>query len=153
MPGEGEPLDRSISEAEEYELFDTPHNTTLRGKRNDVCAGEELTTDHFSEQLLALEALSDLTTAPTVRDAGGFASTEDLKAIYFDTLDWKGKPTKVFAWLGIPKNSGSKLPAIVLVHGGGGSAYRQWVKLWNAHGFAAISIAVEGQTDESGART
>jgi len=36
----------------------------------------------------------------------------------------------------------------VLVHGGGGTAFKEWVKKWNDHGFAAISIAVEGQTDE-----
>ena len=36
---------------------------------------------------------------------------------------------------------------MVLVHGGGGTAYKEWVQKWNAQGFAAISIAVEGQTD------
>ena len=34
-----------------------------------------------------------------------------------------------------------------LVHGGGGSAFKNWVQEWNARGYAAISIAVEGQTD------
>ena len=29
-----------------------------------------------------------------------------------------------------------------------GRRYKEWVKRWNEHGFAAISIAVEGQTDE-----
>ena len=38
---------------------------------------------------------------------------------------------------------------MVLVHGGGGTAYKEWVQKWNQHGFAAISIAVEGQTDEA----
>jgi dienelactone hydrolase len=36
---------------------------------------------------------------------------------------------------------------MVLIHGGGGTAYKEWVQKWNAQGFAAISIAVEGQTD------
>ena len=40
---------------------------------------------------------------------------------------------------------------MVLVHGGGGTAYREWVRKWNERGFAAISIAVEGQTDEPAA--
>jgi dienelactone hydrolase len=34
------------------------------------------------------------------------------------------------------------------VHGGGGTAFKEWVSKWNARGFAAISIAVEGQTDQ-----
>lgn len=37
---------------------------------------------------------------------------------------------------------------MVLVHGGGGTAFKEWVKKWNEQGFAAISIAVEGQVDE-----
>ena len=36
---------------------------------------------------------------------------------------------------------------MVLVHGGGGSAFAEWVQRWNDAGFAAIAIAVEGQTD------
>jgi dienelactone hydrolase len=36
---------------------------------------------------------------------------------------------------------------VVLVHGGGGTAFKEWVKKWNDQGYAAISIAVEGQTD------
>ncbi|NNM30761.1 MAG: prolyl oligopeptidase family serine peptidase, partial [Akkermansiaceae bacterium] len=39
------------------------------------------------------------------------------------------------------------VPGIVLVHGGGGTAFRDWVQQWYDRGYAAISIAVEGQTD------
>ena len=37
----------------------------------------------------------------------------------------------------------------MLVHGGGGTAFREWVEKWTERGYAAISIAVEGQTDEA----
>jgi dienelactone hydrolase len=104
--------------------------------------------DNFSAQRADVLALARLTNAPAMQDAAGFSSAKNLKAIYFDALDWKGKPTKVFAWLGLPENRTGKVPGIVLVHGGGGTAFKEWVKLWNDHGFAAISIAVEGQTDE-----
>ena len=93
-------------------------------------------------------ALGHLTTAPVLQMAEGFESSENLKAVYFDALDWKGMPTKVFAWLGLPEKRGGKVPGVVLVHGGGGTAFKQWVQKWNDHGFAAISIAVEGQTDQ-----
>ena len=36
--------------------------------------------------------------------------------------------TKVFAWLGMPANVSGKVPGVVLVHGGGGSASKDWVE-------------------------
>lgn len=99
-------------------------------------------------QSAELEALSALTNAPAMMDAEGFASTVNLKAIVYDALDYKGRPTKVFAWLGLPEDVSKPVPGIVLVHGGGGTAFKEWVRLWNDRGFAAISIAVEGQTDQ-----
>ncbi len=105
----------------------------------------------ISEQIVAME---QLTKAPMTYQAEGFASEDkNIRAIYYEGLPWKGKSTRVFAWLGVPqqsslKNSEGKIPGIVLVHGGGGTAFQDWVKKWNGHGFAAVSIAVEGQTDE-----
>ncbi|MBL8177168.1 MAG: acetylxylan esterase, partial [Bryobacterales bacterium] len=75
-----------------------------------------------------------------------------MRALFYKGLPYRGKPTRVFAWLGIPKGAG-KHPAIVLVHGGGGSAYREWVEKWVHKGFVAISIAVEGQTDQREGKT
>ena len=97
------------------------------------------------EQILAL---ATLTTPPAMQPAEGFASKDGLKAVFFEGQPWKGKPTKVFAWLGLPKIRSGKVPGVVLVHGGGGTALKEWVNKWNERGFAAISIAVEGQTDE-----
>ncbi len=96
-------------------------------------------------------ALGELTDSPAVRPADGFAEGNGIKPIYFDGLPWRGKPTRVFAWLGLPQKAEGKLPGIVLVHGGGGTAFKEWVEKWNAKGFAAISIAVEGQTDRRAA--
>jgi dienelactone hydrolase len=104
-------------------------------------------SDDFSVQQAGFEALSNLTTAPAMREADGFQGSDHLKAIYYDALDWEGRPTRVFAWLGLPANGQGKVPGVVLVHGGGGTAFKEWVQKWNDHGFAAISIAVEGQTD------
>ena len=94
-------------------------------------------------------ALGQLTDPPIVRDAVGFAEESGVKPVFYDALPWKGKPTRVFAWLGLPEQHDGKVPGIVLVHGGGGTAFKEWVTKWNQHGFAAISIAVEGQTDRT----
>jgi dienelactone hydrolase len=109
------------------------------------CLG--LVSTGYSSDQDDVRALGSLTKAPAMQAAEGFQSSENLKAIYFDALDWKGQPTKVFAWLGLPEKVEGKVPGIVLVHGGGGTAFKEWVQKWNDQGFAAISIAVEGQTD------
>jgi len=67
--------------------------------------------------------------------------TNGIKAIFYESLPWKGKPTRVFAYYGLPAlEKGKKAPAMVLVHGGGGSAFIPWVKLWVDRGYAAISM-------------
>ena len=101
------------------------------------------------EKVLNIRRLTD---APEVRPAEGFTEQDGIRPIYFDALPWKGRPTRVFAWLGLPKSRnvtrrGGKVPGVVLVHGGGGTAFIDWVRRWNEQGFAAISIAVEGQID------
>ncbi|MBA4066299.1 MAG: dipeptidyl aminopeptidase [Isosphaera sp.] len=103
--------------------------------------------DDFPAQRDKVVALGKLTDPPKVHPADGFKPDGGLRPLFFDGLPYKGKPTRVFAWYGVPEKRTGKVPAVVLVHGGGGTAYTEWVKRWTDHGFAAISIAVEGQTD------
>ena len=70
-----------------------------------------------------------------------------VRALYFDSVHWKGKPTRVFAYYGAP--AGIKLPAMVLIHGGGGTAFAEWVRLWNKRGYAAIAIDTRGNLPET----
>lgn len=68
-------------------------------------------------------------------------SMEGVEAVFFEGVPWKGKPTRVFAYYGIPTTQpGEQVPAMVLVHGGGGSAFIPWVKLWVSRGYAAIAM-------------
>ena len=68
-----------------------------------------------------------------------------VKALYFEGAKYKDNKTKVFCYMGYPKNSEkSKVPAVVLVHGGGGHAYAEWVKIWNDRGYAAIALDLRG---------
>jgi len=109
-----------------------------------------LVAEEFATQRAEVLALAGHTSSPLIYDASADAATPSslqLKAIYFDGVPYKGNPTRIFAWLGLPENRSGKVPGVVLVHGGGGTAFKQWVQKWNEHGFAAISIAVEGQTD------
>jgi dienelactone hydrolase len=113
------------------------------------CGSSVLAQDGAENRAQVL-ALGELTTAPQVHRADGFAAEGGLRPLFFEGLPYRGKPTRVFAWYGAPGGHevAGKRPAMVLVHGGGGTAYKEWVKRWNEQGFAAISIAVEGQTDE-----
>lgn len=69
-----------------------------------------------------------------------------IKAITYDGFEYKGQKTKVFAYVGFPEGASAenKVPAVVLVHGGGGHAYYKWVKLWNDKGYAAIAMDTTG---------
>lgn len=92
-----------------------------------------------------LEALSQ---APKTVDAEGFQA-DGLKAVFYDGVAWKGNPTRVFAWVGVPKAEG-KVPAMVLVHGGGGTAFADWAKLWAGRGYAAIAMDLCGAVPRKG---
>ena len=78
-------------------------------------------------------------------------STPDVKAIFYEGLPYRGKPSRVFAYYGLPKiGAGEKVPAMVLVHGGGGSAFIPWVRLWVERGYAAISMDTCGSISSGG---
>lgn len=113
-----------------------------------------------ASDLEALEALGGLTAAPTmyqVDDSSGVDESSEIIAtlsagdhttIFFDSIDYEGNPTRVYAWVDVPTGVSSinKAPAIVLVHGGGGRAFENWVELWSARGYVAISIDTEGNS-------
>jgi dienelactone hydrolase len=84
--------------------------------------------------------MNALSTAPKVYPADDFKEA-GVRSLFFEGLPWKGKPTRVFAWYGVPAHAGNeKVPAIVLVHGGAGTAFADWVRMWTARGYAAIAI-------------
>lgn len=69
-----------------------------------------------------------------------------IKAITYDGFEYEGKKTKIFAYIGMPAGASENnpVPAIVLVHGGGGHPYLEWVRMWNARGYAAIAMETTG---------
>ncbi len=91
--------------------------------------------------------MDELKKAPATYSAAGMGELveqDGIRPIFYDGVKMDGKPTRVFAWLGIPESKGKKLPGIVLVHGGGGTAYRYWVKLWMDRGYVAIAMDTSG---------
>jgi len=69
-----------------------------------------------------------------------------IRAFFYEGAPYKGKPTWVFAYYATPKGEPPEggWPAVVCAHGGGGTAYPEWVKFWNNKGYAAIAMDLEG---------
>jgi len=84
--------------------------------------------------------LATLSRPPAVFDAPGF-SAPGVRALFYESVPYRGRPTRVFAWLGVPElPPGQTCPGMVLLHGGGGTAMDEWVRLWNERGYAAVAM-------------
>jgi dienelactone hydrolase len=66
-----------------------------------------------------------------------------VRGVFYEGIPYQGRPTRVFAWLGLPEGDGP-WPGMVLVHGGGGTAFAEWVRLWTSRGYAAIAMDLDG---------
>ncbi|MEO6036587.1 MAG: acetylxylan esterase [Verrucomicrobiota bacterium] len=69
--------------------------------------------------------------------------TGSVQEVYYEGEPYRGKPTRIFAYLGRPEGKGP-FPAMVLVHGGGGKAFPDWVKHWVKQGFVALAMDTAG---------
>jgi len=67
-----------------------------------------------------------------------------VQEVYYQGEPLAGKPTRVFAYVGRPEKPQGKVPAMVLVHGGGGMAFAEWAALWAKRGYAAIAMDLAG---------
>lgn len=72
-----------------------------------------------------------------------------IRSLYFRGEPYQGRPTRVFAYMGLPSplqrpTGAERVPGMVLVHGGGGTAFREWVAIWNARGYAAVAMDLAG---------
>lgn len=74
------------------------------------------------------------------------AQQSGMTGILYSSIPYKGNSVEVFAYYNAPEGVVPEggWPAVVCVHGGGGTAFNDWVKRWNDHGYAAISMDLEG---------
>ncbi|MCE9606011.1 MAG: acetylxylan esterase [Planctomycetia bacterium] len=63
--------------------------------------------------------------------------------VFYESVPYQGKPTRVFAYLGLPEGTGP-FPAMLCVHGGGGKAFREWAELWAKRGYVALAMDTAG---------
>ena len=67
-----------------------------------------------------------------------------VQEVYYQGEPYHGKPTRVFAYLGRPNTGKGPYPAMLLVHGGGGKAFRDWAEHWAKRGYVALAMDTAG---------
>ncbi len=70
-------------------------------------------------------------------------TTGPVKSLYYENEPYQGHATRVFAYYAAPAGR-RNVPGMVLVHGGGGKAFAEWVELWANRGYAAIAMDLAG---------
>ena len=90
--------------------------------------------------------LKALSAAPAFQWGPG----DGVRSLHFAGPVYRGKATRVFAYYATPgslakdTSRDKNLPAVVLVHGGGGRAFDQWARLWAQRGYAAVAMDLGG---------
>jgi dienelactone hydrolase len=90
--------------------------------------------------------------------------TAPVRSLLYAGEPFRGRATRVFAYFATPASIGGASagasaasagpwPGIVLVHGGGGTAFADWVKLWAGRGYAAIAMDLAGSRPDPEATT
>ena len=75
-------------------------------------------------------------------------------SLHYEGEHYQGEPTRVFAYYASPATTNTRdpeddtFPAVVLVHGGGGTAFKEWAELWAKRGYAAIAMDLAGDGPE-----
>jgi dienelactone hydrolase len=74
-----------------------------------------------------------------------------VRSLLYQGEQYQGRPTEIFAYYASPatlagkQRSVGKFPGIVLLHGGGGTAFSEWVEKWARRGYAALAMDLGGK--------
>ena len=84
--------------------------------------------------------------APTMR---WVSRDGPVQSLFYAGETYQDHPTEVFAFYASPvtlgeAKPGTKFPGVVLIHGGGGTAFAEWTWLWAKRGYAAIAMDLGG---------
>ncbi|MGB9619574.1 MAG: alpha/beta hydrolase family protein [Armatimonadota bacterium] len=72
-----------------------------------------------------------------------------IEQLYFTGQIIDGVKTRVYAYRGAPIRS-RRLPGVLYCHGGGQTAYLEWVRFWARRGYVCVSFDYSGGTNKLG---
>ncbi|MBN1670555.1 MAG: fibronectin type III domain-containing protein [Kiritimatiellae bacterium] len=87
------------------------------------------------------------------RQTPAVAWIDSAGPLYSLNYTFEGQPgvkVTAFAYYGVPDNCTGRIPGIVLVHGGGGEAFPDWVTQWRNKGYAAFAMTQPGGSGYDG---
>ncbi len=93
-------------------------------------------------------SLDKLAEAPAMK---WLDDSSPIRSLTYENEKFNGQTTDVFALYATPgtisgdTSNDKNLPAVVLIHGGGGTAFAQWTWLWAKRGYAAIAMDLSGR--------
>ena len=117
------------------------------------CSGPEVrsVTSIASPSVDRETLLWDLDELSQVPEMEWVDSTSAVRSLLFRSVDFEGAPTHVFGYYSDPsvlagaeQPEEKRYPGVILLHGGGGAAFRMWVEKWAAEGYAALAIDLCG---------
>ncbi|RFC47087.1 MAG: Dienelactone hydrolase [Verrucomicrobia bacterium] len=114
-----------------------------------LMAGPALAND---EQVGPWNLTSLKQTVPSMRWAD---QSGPIHSLFYAGEPYQGHPTEVFAFYASPRTTGkaapgqTTFPGVVLIHGGGGTAFAEWVWLWAQRGYAAIAMDLSGHQPDA----
>lgn len=68
-----------------------------------------------------------------------------LRSLTYAGEPYKGHGTRIFAYYAPAQGVQGPAPGVVLVHGGGGTAFREWAYMWAQRGYHAIAMDLAGR--------
>ncbi len=71
-----------------------------------------------------------------------------VQEVYYQSAPFQGRKTWVFAYYARPATGKGPFPAMLLVHGGGGKAFKAWAEHWAQRGYVALAMDTAGHGPE-----